>query len=254
MPGLNPERTKQADLIRKGLPANVPDHVRRRLMGTSASNDAPWETWASADPLANCSPELKAEIAEYSQKHHGRTSSQNLELLMQHKEMNREMVKEYRFYNQDDCVIKDAQDVIARKGKIMHCLEFLDRLCTIRPAYLSANIRRGLTGLAVYHPKDVLDPETGGWKRVGWHYVCGVQAGYMWEYSVLNIDDHGLPTNEKWRGYRTVILRLIQSGHITEEQALKAFGEPSPAGAKRYLEQLYYWRNRKEETGKTKDE
>lgn len=243
----------QAELVRKGLPANVPDHVRARLMGTSSSDVAPWESWGKADPLYGCSPELRQEISEYSKKHHGATSSENIELLFQQKEMNKEMVKQYRFYNQDDLIIDSADKAAARKGRIMHCLEFVDKLSTIRPAYLSANIRKGLTGLAVYNPKDVRQ-EDGTFKRVDWQYVCGVQVGYMWEYSVVHIDDHGLPLNEKWRGWRTVLLRLIQLGHITEEQALQVFGEPTPAGAKRYLEQLYYWRNRGRHEDDHKDE
>ncbi len=229
----------EANIVRKALPANLPEHVKRRLMGTSADERAPWETWTTADPLAGCSPQLKAEIAEYSQKHHGKTSSANLEELCRQKEMSKEMVKEYRFYNQEDLL-----DTPSRKGRVLNCLEFLKMLETIRPAYLSANIRRGLTGLAVYHPKDIQTAD--GVKRVDWQYVCGVQVGFMWEYSVVWLDAHNLPLNEKWRGWRTVLLRLIQQGHVTEKQALEVFGEPTPAGAKRYQEQLYYWRNRKE--------
>ncbi len=239
----------KANIVRKALPTNVPDHVKRRLMGTSADSRAPWETWRQADPLANCSPELKQEIAEYSQKHHGKTSSSNIEELCRQKEMSKEMVKEYKFYNQDELTRDDA----TRKGRTLHCLEFLKQLETIRPAYLSANIQKGLTGLAVYHPKDVVG-EDGVARRVDWHYVCGVQVGYMYEYSVLYVDDKGLPLNEKWRGWRTVLLRLIQLGHVTEEQALRVFGEPTPAGAKRYLEQLYFWRNRNRDAGDKKDE
>jgi hypothetical protein len=221
-------------------------------MGTSADERAPWDSWASADPMAGCSPELMAEISEYSKKHHGKTSSQNLELLCQHREMNKEMVKQYRFYNQNELNPKTPDELAARKGKVMHCLEFLERLQTIRPAFLSANIRKGLTGLAVYNPKDIV--ENGTIRRQDWQYVCGVQVGYMWEYSVVWTDAHDLPLNEKWRGWRTVLLRLIQLGHVTEQQALEAFGEPTPAGAKRYLEQLYFWRNRDRDEDDKKDE
>jgi hypothetical protein len=223
----------KANIVRKQLPAGTPDHVKRRLMGTSADSRAPWETYLMADPLAGCSAEMKAEISEYSKKHHGSTSTQNVEELARQKELSTEFVKEYRMYRQDELV-----DGPERVGRIMHCLEFLKLLETIRPAYLSANIRKGLTGLAVYHPGQV------DGKDVEWHYVCAVQVGFMHEYSSMHFDSRGLPLNEKWRGWRTVLLRLIQLGHVTEEQALKVFGEPSPSGGRRYKEQLYCWRNR----------
>jgi len=238
----------QAKIIRKPLPSGAPEHVKRRLMGTSADTRAPWETYRTADPLEGCSPELRAEIAEYSKKHHGETSSANVEELCRQKDMSKEAVKEYQFYKQDE--LRDGPE---RVGKIMHCLDFLKKLETIRPAYLSANIRKGLTGLAVYHPKDVKQ-EDGTFKRVDWHYVCGVQVGFMHEYSSMHFDEHDVPLNEKWRGWRTVLLRLIQLGHVTEEQALAVFGEPTEAGSRRYREQLYYWRNRKRDEGDHKDE
>lgn len=238
----------EATIVRKTLPSGAPEHVKRRLMGTSADTRAPWETWTTADPLAGCTPQLRAEIAEYSQKHHGKTSSQNIEELVRQKEMSNDMVKQYKFYNQDE-----LRDGPARRGRVLHCLEFLKMLEQIRPAYLSANIRKGLSGLAVYHPKDVKQ-EDGSIKRIDWHYVCGVQVGFMYEYSVFYFDTHDLPLNEKWRGWRTVLLRLIQLGHVTEQQALEFFGEPTSAGSKRYLEQLYFWRNRDRDADDKKDE
>src|SRR5208337_2751733 len=92
----------KAKIVRKQLPSGAPEHVKRRLMGTSADTRAPWETYTTADPLVGCSAEQKAEIAEYSKKHHGETSLQNVEELARQKEMSNEMVKEYKFYNQDE--------------------------------------------------------------------------------------------------------------------------------------------------------
>ena len=238
----------QATIVRRTLPDNIPEHIKRRLMGTSADTRAPWETY-QRDPLAGCSPELQSEIAEYSHKHHGKTSSQNVEELCRQKELTRNSVKEYKFYRQDELTTEEG-----KKGRVMHCLEFLKILEKVRPAYMSANIRKGLTGLAVYHPVDESDAETGQMKRVDWHYVCAVQVGFMWEYSVLHVDPRtGLPLNEKWRGWRTVLLRLIQQGHLTEQQALELFGPALGAPARRYNEQLYYWRNRKEMEGQERE-
>jgi hypothetical protein len=238
----------QATIVRRTLPDNIPEHIMRRLMGTSADTRAPWETY-QRDPLAGCSPELQAEIAEYSQKHHGKTSGQNVEELCRQKELTRNSVKDYKFYRQDELTTEEG-----KKGRVLHCLEFLRMLEKIRPAYLSSNVRKGLTGLAVYHPQDVLNQETGVIERVDWQYVCACQVPYMWEYSVLHIDPRtGLPLNEKQRGWRTVLLRLIQSGHVTEQQALEVFGEAIGQASRRYREQLFFWRNRKEMEGQERE-
>jgi hypothetical protein len=229
----------QVNIVHQQLPANLPEYMKRRLMGTSADTRAPWETYTTTDPLAGCSEQVKQELAEYSQKHHGKTSMQNVEELCRQKELTKESVKDYKFYKQDELTTEEG-----KKGRVLHCLEFLRMLETIIPAYLSANVRKGLTGLAVYHPKDVLNQETGLTERVNWQYVCACQVPYMWEYSVLHVDSHGLPLNERWRGWRTVLLRLIMSGHITEQQAEELFGKALGAPSRRYNEQLYAWRNR----------
>jgi hypothetical protein len=238
-----------ANIVRKGLSQGAPDHVKRRLMGTSADRErAPWETYTTADPLAGCSPEMQQEIAEYSAKHHGSTSKQNVEELIRQKEMSTEMVKEYKFYKQDE--LKDSPE---RVGRILHCLDWLKMFEKIRPAYLSANVRKGLSGLAVWTPKDVRQ-EDGSIKRVDWQYVCGVQVGFMHEYSSLHFDVRGLPLNEKWRGWRTVNLRLIQMGFMTEEQEKQIFGEATGIASRRHREQLFCWRNRNRDDGDHKDE
>ena len=48
----------KANIVRKILPSGAPEHVKRRLMGTSADSRAPWETYRAGDPLEGCSPEI----------------------------------------------------------------------------------------------------------------------------------------------------------------------------------------------------
>jgi hypothetical protein len=214
----------------------------RRLLGTSASNAAPWETWDEAmDPLRGCPDHLKLAVEDYQRRRHEKTSSQNLEELVRQQEKSREMVKEFRFYKQDELL-----DEKSRRGQVMDCFEFLEKLNTIRPAYLSAVVRRGLSGLAIYKPHAGIDG-----LRQDWMYVCGVQVGYMYEYSVIRVDNHGLPTNEKYRGWRTVLLRAIQKDCLTEEEVDRVFGPATGPASRRYREQLFCWRHRAE---KEKDE
>lgn len=216
------------------------EEARRRLLGTSADDRAPWETWDEAmDPMRGVPEHLKLAVEDYSKRRHAITSSYNLEQVCRQKEMSTEMVKEYRFYKQEELT-----DTPERVGKIMDCFEFQKKLATIIPCYLSAVVRKGLSGLAVYKPKEYV--EDGQVKVREWHYVCGVQVGLMHEYSSMWFDRHNLPLNEKWRGWRTVLLRLIQLGFITEQQADKVFGPAEGVASRRYREQLYCFRNRKE--------
>src|SRR5208282_86878 len=238
----------KANIVRKQLPSGAPEHVKRRLMGTSADSRAPWETYRAGDPLDGCSAQMRAEIAEYSQKHHGKTSNKNVEELIRQKELSKEFVKEYKMYKQDE-----LRDTPARIGHVLHCLAWLKMFETIRPAYLSANIRKGLSGLAVWNPRDVKQ-EDGSFKREDWQYVCGVQVGFIHEFSSMHFDARDLPLNEKWRGWRTVNLRLIQLGLMTEEQENEIFGKAVGEAARRHNEQLYFWRNRKRALGDHKDE
>jgi len=220
------------------------EEVRRRLLGTSANRDlAPWQTYdRDMDPMAGESDYMKQAVAEYAQRRHVITSQHNVEELIRQQEFSTNMVKDYRFYRQEEDDLADNGQT--RKGRVMHCLEFLEKLQTILPAYLSATVRKGLCGLAVYKPYETI--VNGQTERIDWQYVCGVQVGYCYEYSVLHFDSHGLPLNEKWRGWRTVLLRLIQKNYITEQQAEEVFGKATGPASRRYLEQLYYFRNRKE--------
>lgn len=74
-------------------------------------------------------------------------------------------------------------------------------------------------------------------------YVTWVQIPAMIEYSVMRFDEHNLPTREKYRGWRTVLLELIRQGFLTERQANHVFGEPRGPAARRWQEILQSFRN-----------
>jgi hypothetical protein len=59
------------------------------------------------------------------------------------------------------------------------------------------------------------------------------------EWSVMRVDEWGVPTNEKYHGWRTALLSLITHGVITKEQAHKAFGEPQGEASLFYRKQLF---------------
>jgi hypothetical protein len=68
----------------------------------------------------------------------------------------------------------------------------------------------------------------------------------MWEWSVLKLDSHGIPSGEESRGWRTVAIQLVEKEIITEAQCHKIFGVPSPnAISARYFRSLWEKRNGK---------
>lgn len=211
----------------------MPTPIRIGL-GTEKSEVAPWQSYdKEMDPTRFWTPQMKDEVKRYSERRHQKAHSAGLEEVERQNELSTESVKEYRFFRQFEDRLTDEKQ---RKGELMFCLDFVERLNEILPAYLSSKIRNGLSGLYVFMP-DV--------KGGHWHYVCGVQASMMYEYSVIRLDNHQLPINEKQRGWRTVLLRLITGSFISEDDAHRVFGEPfSGPISRRYREQLFYFRNR----------
>lgn len=57
-------------------------------------------------------------------------------------------------------------------------------------------------------------------------YVCYIQVPAMYEWSVLRLDAHGIPSGEEFRGWRTVAVQLVEKEIITEAQCHQIFGAP----------------------------
>lgn len=74
--------------------------------------------------------------------------------------------------------------------------------------------------------------------------VCYIDVPFMWEWSVLLLDGHGIPNGEKSRGWRTVVIQLVEKEIITEQQCHKIFGVPAPNPiSSRYFRSLWEKRN-----------
>lgn len=142
-------------------------------------------------------------------------------------EENVEAVSAYRWEYQEE-----FDDIEGRIGTILHENELVSRLNKLLLVSVNPRIRRGMRGLAAM-------------KGGRMEYCCAMQAGYMPEYSLMNFDDHGLPTAEKYRGWRTVLLRLIMQEFIAEELAHGEFGFPTGPAGQRYRRVLWRYRNRR---------
>jgi hypothetical protein len=74
--------------------------------------------------------------------------------------------------------------------------------------------------------------------------ICYLDVPFMWEWSILKLDSHGIPSGEKSRGWRTVAIQLVEKEIITEQQCHKIFGVPSPnVISARYFRSLWEKRN-----------
>lgn len=204
-------------------------------LGTEKSAQNPWESYdKQMDPLVGTSERLKEAVRVYAQKRHKKESNAGKEEVHRQHELSCDSVKAYRWDQQDELVTEKD-----RIGKIMNCLDFMRRLNKIVPCgFGNPDARKGLIGITCR-----VSTMEGG----EWNYAGPIQVGYMHEYSTIRLDAHNLPVNEKWRGWRTVLLRLIQGGFITERQAHKEFGEPITGPvSRRYRAQLYGLRNREQ--------
>lgn len=88
----------------------------------------------------------------------------------------------------------------------------------------------------------VYEPSEG--KRIVKH-ITTLQYPFGPEYSIMNFNKLNVPTQEKYRGWRTALLALIVKDVITEEEALRAFGPAIGPAAEFYNSELFKFRNRR---------
>ena len=203
--------------------------MEERMSGTVGSEKAPWETY-SASFDEKLDPVLEEAIKSYSERRHEKSSNQNEEELCRQKELSYAMAKEFRWVSP-----AEYADEGPRKGKILHSSELINMLrnkCNLQCWYRAHPQPRKITLMI---KRDYLDPEVG----------CWVQEGFMPEYTVMGFDEHGIPTAEKFRGWRTCLLQLILKGYISERQGNKVFGYAHGPVSDRYLSTLYGFRNRR---------
>lgn len=76
--------------------------------------------------------------------------------------------------------------------------------------------------------------------------ICYMDVPMMYEWSVLHLDRHGIPSGEATRGWRTVAVQLVDKDIITEAQCHRIFGAPPPNKiSDRYYRSLWEKRNGK---------
>lgn len=141
-------------------------------------------------------------------------------------EENTDSVRVYRFRHQSDYA-----DWVP--GTILSIGAFLGKLQTLRPdAFVAERQFLGLRGLGFIGPE-------------GPFYSGTSVQDVAPEWSQLRFDIHGLPTKEKYRGWRTVLLALIKKDILTEKQCDETFGKPIGPRSRPWFRSLWEMRNGK---------
>jgi hypothetical protein len=72
--------------------------------------------------------------------------------------------------------------------------------------------------------------------------ITTLQYPYGPEYSIMRFNHYNVPTNERYRGWRTALLALIVAGVLTENEADRAFGPAVGEASIFYRQQLQHER------------
>lgn len=204
----------------------TPEEIARS-QGTRASSKNPWETYGAE--LDNDSPEMLVAIEEYAKNiSDAEGSSETKEELARLREHNSNTAREYQFVEPDE-----YNNVEERKGRVLHASSFIRKLQEAGiHCWYRQHPQPGKITLMVQRKNR--PPEVGAW--------C--QNGFTTELSIMRFDEQGVPTTERFRGWRTPLLQLILKGIITEEKANQVFGNPKTTPAfHRYNQTLQSYRN-----------
>ena len=131
--------------------------------------------------------------------------------------------------------VRDQQDIASdRPGKRLHIVQFIKILNTLprRKFMLNPWSVRGMRGVSL---------SRGGKEPF---YIMALDDGVMPEWSKLELDEHGLPKKLASRGWRAVLLTLLDSGYITEAEMLERFGFAGGIAGGLFRKYLFEHRNR----------
>lgn len=207
--------------------ATMTEEEIKRAQGTRNSDEAPWETYGRE--LGSDDPALLEAMAEYASRvSDAEASSETKDELARLKQGADEQAREYQWVTPEEYANEGD-----RIGRIMHASVFITKL---REAGVKCWYRRhpqpGKVTLIIQ--RGDLAPEVGCWCMIG----------FAPELSIMRFDDHGVPTVEKFRGWRTPLLQLILKGAISEQKADEVFGKPGLTKAfHRYNATLRSFRN-----------
>jgi hypothetical protein len=153
---------------------------------------------------------------------------------LQESNFNNYAVRRQRHQHQDD-----FRDDVAREGRPMHHSEFFLRLRRIVPnLYITPGNVIGDFALYKTYPCGQRKLEGRDFEYLGYAHM-----GISPEYSQYEFNDRDIMQREKRRGWRTILLRMIKSGMITEPQSRKIFGDAVGPASTVWKRTLFALRN-----------
>lgn len=179
-------------------------------------------------------------------------SSQQREAAQEQHEINVDSVRHLRMKDQDHLASEEERIT----GPLMHWKQFVAKLGTLLGGLDKVKLHYAGPGPSGAYAKQrgLFVKVRGSENKVfdenlppGWRYASWIQFPYMTEWGVLNITELGIVDNEKYRGWRTVLVDLIRHNIITEKEAHEEFGYPEIGiRSKLYRQKLYGIRNSNE--------
>lgn len=177
-------------------------------------------------PLCKKSPKLSIE------EHTSRLREMNY---------NSEGTRRQRHSLQDD--FKEAS---SKGGRPLECSVFLTKLLHVHPQlYVTqggVTINGVVVDLALYATSPTAKPE---WEGRDFRYMGYVTLGVLPEYSEYEFNERDILQKCTQIGWRSVLLRFIENGILTEEQCNKEFGYPSGGENSLWYKKLHNYRNAK---------
>lgn len=181
-------------------------------------------------------PELMAQVE--SGPRHKQIGQEAKEVFCELFEGNVDSRKQFRWAMQEEFKMR-------RTGRVLHMNEFLHLLKKggYNAWYSDKGGMAQTVGLYITHDGSFATCNHSGGEP---HYVGFAQVPYMQEYEELYFDQYDVPLGSKRRGWRTLVLRMLQQGVLTEQKAHEIFGTPELSlVSRRYLETLKYFRSLK---------
>jgi len=127
-----------------------------------------------------------------------------------------------------------------RVGRRMHTSVLLLKLQKLVPSLFIKP--GGIEGdLALYQTAETPQAKWGG---KNYNYLGFISYGDLTEFSQYEFDNKmDIVIRESNRGWRTVLLRFIKAGLLTEEQCDREFGHPSGRASLVWYKKLWQYRN-----------
>jgi hypothetical protein len=117
----------------------------------------------------------------------------------------------------------DLKDLAKRAGQWMHSSELIFRVQKLNPC--------------VYvHPQINYADQWGFYVSIQsrLQYVSGFQKGWLREFTAILVDDRNLMDGDELRGWRAVLLKLMEKGILRWEQVYREFGDSEGVNAYRW--------------------